>query len=73
MEHHQASGLDMVVALLAAGVPMAVGLILLLALVVRKGPVRLCRATGLPGSAAIARELAWQDKHPGRERNNVIG
>lgn len=59
-------------ALLAISVPATVALALLLMLIVRRGPVRLIRATGLPGSEAIAREVAWQARH-GRERNTVIG
>lgn len=61
-------------ALLAAGVPVLAGLALLLTIAVRcrRQSRLLIRATGLPGTEAIAREVAWQERH-GYERNTVIG
>lgn len=58
---------------LAAVVPVLLGLILLLMLALRRKQSRLLlRATGLPGTEAVLRELDWQERH-GRERNTVIG
>ncbi len=62
-----------VLVLLAVGIPAAIALALLLAITLRRKQSRLLlRATGLPGTEAVAREVAWQERH-GRERNTVIG
>ena len=59
--------------LLAVAVPVLLGAILLLVLALHRTQSRLLlRATGLPGTEAVLREVAWQERH-GRERNTVIG